>query len=59
MFRRLFERLRDLVFGYDLFISYDFDEAGTFAAQLKTSLSSQRDQYAVSWIAKVSIPVTN
>jgi len=28
----MFERLRDLVFGYDLFISYDFDEAGSLPA---------------------------
>lgn len=29
------ENLRDLVFGYDLFISHDSDEAGAYAQQLK------------------------
>ncbi|MCW5705264.1 MAG: toll/interleukin-1 receptor domain-containing protein, partial [Bradyrhizobium sp.] len=32
------ERMRDLVFGYDLFISYDFDEAGDYATKLKRRL---------------------
>jgi hypothetical protein len=34
-------RLRDWIFGYDLFISYDFDEAGSYATALKASLESQ------------------
>lgn len=33
-----FASLRDAVFGYDLFISYDFDEAGRYAEALKARL---------------------
>jgi hypothetical protein len=35
--------LRDTVFGFDLFISYDFDEVGSFAIALKNSLESQEN----------------
>lgn len=31
-----FGSIRDSLFGYDLFISYDFDEAGDFAEKLKS-----------------------
>src|SRR5262249_29820833 len=30
--------LRDLIFGYDLYIAHDFDEAGAFAEALKVRL---------------------
>src|SRR5262245_32550831 len=33
---------RDWIFGYDLFISYDFDEAGHYATALKAILESQQ-----------------
>src|SRR5262249_38321141 len=34
--------LRDFVFGYDLFIAYDFDEAGKFAETLKARLEGSK-----------------
>ncbi len=37
----MLERLRDWAFGYDIFISYDHDEAGEYATALKESLESQ------------------
>ncbi|MER8595734.1 TIR domain-containing protein [Mesorhizobium sp. M1182] len=35
------ERLRDVLFGFDVFISYDFDEAGDYATALKKALEGQ------------------
>jgi hypothetical protein len=35
------DNLRDLIFGFDVFISYDFDEGGAYATALKKSLEGQ------------------
>jgi hypothetical protein len=40
--------LRDRVFGYDLFISYDFHEGGGFAEALKTRLEGSLNRLATS-----------
>ena len=34
--------LRDRIFGYDLFISYDFEQAGHYAIKLKESLEKEK-----------------
>lgn len=35
-----FDRLRDLIYGYDIFISYDFDQGKTYAPALRKGLEA-------------------